>query len=211
MRLEDYTPDNVCRAMGLPSLTDDPSLCESEALRVVFLPSFHPEVTLTFRPSGTGVEVSIVALQSMLWHEPSWARLPEATATFALESQPFVDLAAKFDNAYSSTDMQKSYLCIDGMNVAACRYSGPSRASFKAHCATSEAVHALSVDCVRASWEAASGSQVAVALADIASYLGIEYPRPPAGPEPAMTKLLILGTAEERKQYFDFISTKPEA
>jgi hypothetical protein len=52
MRQEEDKPDAICRAMGLLSFSDDASLRKrGEALRVVFMPSFHPEVAVTLSPS----------------------------------------------------------------------------------------------------------------------------------------------------------------
>lgn len=70
MDLDDYTPDAICKAMGLPSFAEDPALREhTDCLRVLFRPSFHPEVCVTCWPEQNGLAIQTTALLQMLWHE----------------------------------------------------------------------------------------------------------------------------------------------
>jgi hypothetical protein len=63
----DYGPASVLAAMGVPPLAEE-ERCELAA-RVLFLPSFHPEVCLTIQRTGDEATICLVTLQTNLW---SW-------------------------------------------------------------------------------------------------------------------------------------------
>ncbi|MCE4557195.1 hypothetical protein [Pelomonas cellulosilytica] len=70
MKTDAYTPDAICKSMGMPSFEEDPDCsCAAEAIRLLLKPSFHPEICITFADG----KVSVVCARFMIWHqfEPS--------------------------------------------------------------------------------------------------------------------------------------------
>src|SRR6478736_2353679 len=70
MQLEHYTPRNILRAMGFASVTPE-RLPGGWAARILLMPSFHPEVSISLVVPQTAVcRAKVRALTSQLWRAP---------------------------------------------------------------------------------------------------------------------------------------------
>jgi hypothetical protein len=209
MLLDEYTPENVCRAMGLPSFAEDRSLQETgEALRIVFLPSFDPEVSITFRPAESGLAVQVVALKRMLWHERMWCRLPETSSgPFKVAAPNYAALLEGLTDAKTSlaTGQRDRFVILDGMTIAACSYSPNSTIVLEENTSATDAIFAFSTLVVKAAWAGITSPAVANSLSAVARYVDMTYPIVELPPEPPITRLLILGTPDDRKDYFELL------
>ena len=206
MQLEDYTPDNVCRAMGLSSFGADEVLKgEDEALRIVFLPSFHPEIVVTFRRSRMAASVMVNALEKRLWGEPTWALLPNVQSCASVENSQFEELLSLFNGAVTSLQEEQRGVYIDGMSIAACHYRGMQQSLLEGHVYRGM-VGSFAKAVIEIAWTANKDSVVANALAAVAIYVRLDYPIAKLPPPPPVTNLLILGTPEARQEYFEMLA-----
>ena len=172
MRLDEYTPDNICRAMGLSSFAEDEALHRhGEAFRVVFMPSFHPEVVVTIWKSEMGISVQVAALLRQFWQETFPARLPAVGATATLSSPDFGGLQENFHEANRSLDSGRySVTIIDGMRVEFCYYAQGSTEFLKRSEAHSEATTLLRRRIIEAAWASSTAPRLANAVAAVAHY-----------------------------------------
>jgi hypothetical protein len=199
--------------MGLPSFADDPDLQGfGEALRAVFLPSFHPEVCVTLRPAEGGVCVQATALQRMLWHEPIWCRLPEITSTPAIvPTVSYASLLVSLSEARRSLEDEKGkrYFVIDGMSAHVCHYLLGRTELFSDRRFRTGETDAFTKLLVETAWAATSDPGIANAVAAVGNYADSKYPLVAPPEEPPIRRLLILGGPEERESYFEQLRTRP--
>ena len=209
MRLEDYTADDICRAMGLPGFVEQPWVqSEDPNLRLVLTPSFHPELCITLARSADGTWLSVVVLLKRLWAERSLVCLPHESEATNLPSAAFEEVLALFTAAHASFDPERRYVCVDGMGSASCLVSRTGTklldAHVSAHVATGQFIGRL----IELAWNACCHPGVRNALAQAALYLGGEYPIQEVAPQPAVTRLAVLGTPEEKSQYLAILQQR---
>lgn len=62
MQSANYTSDNIARALGLAGFANDDEVePATQAIRLLFAPSFHAEVCITMLESAGIAKVSVVA------------------------------------------------------------------------------------------------------------------------------------------------------
>jgi hypothetical protein len=203
MENNDYMADTICRAMGLPGFADDPALRErGDCLRVLFMPSFHPEVCVTCWSEGEGTGLQVAARREMFWRERA-RHLPVVILTVTVAAPSFATLAEDFATAAEELSGERKWFTLDGMPTAVLRqYADGTTATLEDWPNHSPALFRLCVSLVEAAWAVNDRPPLALALAEVGGYLGLKYPvqRPPAEEPP--TRLLVLGTPEERADYF---------
>lgn len=77
MQHEQYTDDAIGQAMNLPGFIPTDS---GPIMRLLFKPSFHPEMCVTIASS----QIQIIALQTQLWGQPDFCLLPFNIETIAI-------------------------------------------------------------------------------------------------------------------------------
>ena len=111
MKLDDYTADAICQALGAGRLDPGP-VSTGWALRLLLKPSFHPEVIVTLNAtdaSRSAAEVAVPALQ--VW---------QAGVIPQIVSRATVDLGADFGADFlarlsSAPTVIGRWMTIDGM------------------------------------------------------------------------------------------------
>jgi len=206
MRLEDYTADAICRAMGLSGFVEQPwTQAENQTLRVVLTPSFHPELCLTFSQSSDSTPLSIAVLLDQLWARPSVVCLPHECEEIDMPSVVFDEVLALFATARASYDPQRRYVYCDGMGSESCLSSRGGTQRLDAHVSSDAAVGKLVTRLIGLAWNSCRRARVRNALAQAARYLEIEYPLQDVPPQPPITRLAILGPPEEKRDCFEML------
>lgn len=200
MKVEEYTDDAVCFAMGLVQLVPETG---GDVLRLVCCPSFHPEVCVTVTPA----DLVAVALRARLWPEPAPARMPEISERAAATPEDFEGLRAAFDAflAESRRPAARVVVC-DGMRASAVRAAGGSTERCSGH-----AVNQEERRFVRSVLSLALAKVRSVPLRNRLSWCGRyvssgDDPAFPVEPEPPaeaprVSRLLVLGAPEDRADF----------
>jgi hypothetical protein len=210
VNLDDYTADAICQTLGLGRLDPGP-VSAGWALRLVFKPSFHPEVVVTLNaPDATGcaAEVAVPAVQ--VWQA---GLIPQ------IVSRATADLGAAFaadflERLSSAPIVRGRWMTIDGMIFQAGSIDGMS---FDAVLRTPEGARAIADKISEVGEESRwvrdllvtlhariEDAGCAGALAAAGSYAGLELVSPEPGP-PA-TRIGIFGSDEEREALVRAIS-----
>jgi len=209
VKLDDYTADAICHALGVGQLDPGP-VSTGWALRLLLKPSFHPEVIVTLNATDAGgciAEVAVPALQ--VWHAGLFPQVV-SRATVDLGADSAADFLARLS---STPTVIGRWMTMDGMVFQSGSIDGMS---FDAVLRTPEGARAIA-DQISEGEESRWIRELLVALhariedagcaralADAASYAGLDLASPEPGPAPA--RIGIFGSAEEREALVRAIS-----
>ena len=196
MHPDAYTDDAICNAMGLDRFEP---VGVDNAIRLLLRPSFHPETCITLEPT----RLHVVALRSMLWHEPVPCRLPEYAEVASLSDEQFERAAEVFDRALAENVQKGKCIYIDGMPISALRIEGGRRWTFDGHPVGKEQARFVA-DLLCLAHVSVSSMHLRNRIEHCGRYvgctLGTELDEP--GP-PKLTRVMVLGTPDERGDYFN--------
>ena len=115
-----YTPDTICRALGLGGFANDAQLSQSFlALRLLLTPSFHPEVCLTLRDTGESILLDMVTAQQQIWSQNALSPQPCLTHETTVCLTPADGLRLLETWVYLDPPAPPKWQMIDGMPVHA--------------------------------------------------------------------------------------------
>jgi hypothetical protein len=123
---EAYTPDAICRAMGLEAFVPSTSI---ETLRVLLKPSFHPEGCITVQSDALQVHF----LTRQLWLEQYPCRIPELSETVLIPQREFQAVVELFHQAHLEHLQNPPALWLDGMPIDAVLRDGSAPTQFSRH------------------------------------------------------------------------------
>ena len=168
---ENYTAENICRAMGIVPFAPDASASRWTA-RVLLKPSFSEEVCLTIERDTVGPAVATVrALAEQLWAR----RFPTFPDRFAEESVPVDAALADAFHAFLTDDHAVgTNACIDGMSYDAVVRGAASAAYRSAHLGQDAPTEAVLRELVPALHAVASDPVCKRGLVGVASHLGLK-------------------------------------
>lgn len=196
MLLEQYTPDAICKAMGLPAFIDQG--LPSPTLRLLLMPSFDPEVCITLFGASEGARLSVMALAEPFYRQPAPCRMSAWKEQVDVSAGVFADISEDFAAAVAADrETTGRMVCIDGMPIDACLLMG-TRVDRIADHPYRPAVSRFVSTFIRIAWEACSGAGVRNGLAQCGRYVGENLPREALPPIAERSRVLILGTAEDR-------------
>lgn len=128
MRFVEYTPDSICKAMGLRAFQFQP---EDQSvgpwMRLLLMPSFHPEICLSIHLDGVGGIAEVRTFDSLFWHMPTPAHHPALfVETVSLDLATVVNFEEAFQKAALATQADDNqFITLDGMPaIAICRDAG---------------------------------------------------------------------------------------
>src|SRR5689334_5590084 len=120
MRVEQYTPDAICQALGLGPFALEPMT--NLAFRLLLTPSFSPELCVTLTTDGSKSAVDIRTFATQFWHAESPSS-PPPTFVERIETDivPAEQLAVRFLQIAPQIGDEARALAVicDGMGVAA--------------------------------------------------------------------------------------------
>jgi len=209
MRLEDYTADAICRAMGLDGFIEPAwEQAENPTLRVVLTPSFHPELCITFTSTGDTAILSVVALAEQFWAQKSMVYLPTNQEQCAFSPEIFQEVQGLLREAHTAFNPERRYVCCDGMGSESCLVSRSETKRLCAHISQLEQADRFLRRLLDLAWESCHDPRVQNALAHGAWYLGIECPMREVPDREPVTRLAVLGTPQERQDLFDSLKSR---
>ncbi|MFO0848197.1 MAG: hypothetical protein U0871_06540 [Gemmataceae bacterium] len=205
MRLDQYTADVICRSMGLGAFEP----IGQPAIRILLLPSFHPEVCITLSEADAPARgrLSVVALTQMCWRQEVPRRLPDVREEVSLPAAWIGEVTAAFEAARTSRVEQERRVCVDGMGVECCRLAADGVERFADHVYRP----AVAAFIGRLVWEARVACRVPGvrnALADCGWYLGASYPHESDPHQSPARRVLVLGTPDDRADYLELLKSR---
>jgi hypothetical protein len=198
-----YTPDAICRSMGLSAFVE--TGWSPPTLRLPLKPSFDPEVCLTLAGPAEAGQLSVAALAEELWRQPAPCILPTGREQAVVPLSAFSQSLAGFAAALAA-DRQPDgrMVCLDGMPVVGCLLANAGVEQFACN-PYRPAVSAFVALLIRAAWEACRGTGVRNALAACGRYVRLDFPSQPLPPAPELCRLAVLGTPKSRSDYFQHL------
>lgn len=200
MKLEEYTEDVVCFAMGLVQFLPSGT---GNVVRLLCRPSFHPEVCVTVTPT----DVVTVALHSGLWHEPSAARMPEFSEHAAVSTDDFEGISHAFNATLAESRRPPKLVVIcDGMTASAVRTVAGQSERYSGH-AVNDEERRLVKTVLSLALSKARSVQLRNRIAWCGRYVSLQddpaFPvePEPSLPQPRVSRLLVLGTPEDRASF----------
>jgi len=210
---EQYTPDAICNAMGLPAFIDQG--LPSPTLRLLLMPSFDPEVCITLIGASEGgasesARLSVIALAESLYQQPAPCRMPAWKEQVEVSASVFADISEDFAAAVAAErEATGRMVCIDGMPVDGCHIMGTRVERIAGH-PYRPAVSRFVSRLIRMAWEACSGAGVRNGLANCGRYVGENLPREALPPITDRSRVLILGTSEDRGDLLEQLGSRGE-
>jgi len=198
MNLADYTPETICRAIGLPSFDSDAALADARlALRLLLRPSFDPEVCITILAGDETCTASVVAAKSMVWLLDRPGVVKSDREVFTLPEESVRVLVAGFEQCLAAPP--RSGIQIDGMSFDTLLRRSGTAERISGHVAF--AAHASFVaGVIEMVWKGLLNIECKNALARAASYTGLEIAPIQVPVPPPATGILVLGSPEDRRQ-----------
>ncbi|WKB56031.1 hypothetical protein [Eleftheria terrae] len=186
--------------MGIASFKNDPTCTDAaEAIRLLLMPSFHPEICITF---GLG-KVSVVCARTMIWRhfEPSPVLTDRGEGP--IRQAEFGGLLDSMTPIATSPDAVPGII-IDGMPTELLHLragaialkvggNGGKAGNFSVFIA-----HAIAL-----AWDSISNAYCRNALSDAAKYVGKCLPRVSEPQRKPVVETVVLGLEEDRAQLME--------
>jgi hypothetical protein len=199
MKTDAYTPEAICKSMGIASFERDPCcISAAEAVRLLLKPSFHPEICITFADG----KVSVVSARAMIWRqfEPSPMVTDRAEGTVEADAQAGL-LTSMIPLAHPGA---VSGIAIDGMPVDLLHFQGGSIVlSVEGNGGRQGDFSAFVALAICTAWECVSNPYCRNALAEAAEYVGKSLPREKESVRKQTIETMVLGPEEDRAQLLE--------
>ena len=204
-----YTPDAICQALGLTALIE-PECAESNSLvmRLLLKPSFHPEICITISRGLEVTDLTVLAASSQFWPLVRDGRMSVSLNTYQETERlglPILDeFVPDFLSVFEKVSAIERWVYVDGMGVNAVLSSGQRIVQFGAH-ASIPALSRFISRVISVSWRSCKAPHVRNGLADAARYVGTNYAKEVIPQAPTKTRLLILGTPDDRTELLELL------
>jgi hypothetical protein len=199
---EDYTPETICRLLGLPGFEHDPALQSVQgSMRLLLRPSFHPEVCITLTSCEPEATLEARSPRESIWQTQGFAFLPVWTETAQLLRVDF-DEICRLMLAVPEAERSRG-LWIDGMPFSIVMYSGSQSVRLRGQ--TSDEPYITLINKVfRVCHASIQNPRLRNNVAEAARYVGVSLERAliDAESDKPLISLLILGAEEEKADYF---------
>ena len=207
MRIEAYTPEVICQSLGLPSFAADPSCTTAkEAVRVLLMPSFHPEVCLTIADGKS----SVVSAREMIWRQFEPAPMITDKAAGEVPAESVAVLAAAL--LQTTQDVELSGIAIDGMPTEIRLFrEGKVLLEVRENVGRKSVLASYVAQAISTVWSSIENAYCRNALAEAAEYAGVSLPRVQEPPRKPTIETLVLGPEEERTQLLEALRKHHDA
>jgi hypothetical protein len=120
MQSKDYATENICKAMGLVGFSNDPTFEDHQAvIRLVLMPSFHPELCITLTANEREAILSTIALTNQFDRRPDPTRsLPIYSEKIEVSRSEFEKLFATARALAHNQQLSETSRGLDGMSFS---------------------------------------------------------------------------------------------
>lgn len=201
MRVEQYTPDAICQALGLGRFALEPSV--NPVFRLLLTPSFNPELCVTFAADGDKTVVDVRTFAGQFWHaESPSSSSPMFAERIATDNVPIEQLADRFLQIAPQIGQEASALVVicDGMGVAATARSGAREATLDCNVGESATLGAYIADLLPKLYALCPAGHCCNAIADAGSYIDLQLQRTDVAPVDTAARIMVLGNEQGRAE-----------
>jgi hypothetical protein len=200
VKLEHYTTDNICLAMGLGRFSNaERFIADGPVYRVLLTPSFDPELCLTCSPETDGGALVVTALLERFWQNPSRLAIPCAEETIHIDVSDFSALSSLFEEALRSKDKVHKSLVLDGMGTVI-GVIAPRSMRVRLHVNAHAEATLLVKQLILLAWSRCRLPRTKNALATAGRYVGHQFPLEAVEPIGPKSTLAVLGEPREKEE-----------
>lgn len=204
MHLDEYTPDCICRCLGLAGFGSDPLLAApgGTVMRMLLLPSFHPEVCITIAGGSTGPVATVAAARSSVWHLAAPAAVPTDRDQAPIDAAAWSGLLAGF--AALAGAAQEPVVVTDGMPVETLVvHPGQPPHGLRGNVGAAAAYAVFVAGLLPVVWRSLSDPACRNALARAGTYVGLDLPVAPAPERKPTIETVVLGAVADKQELLD--------
>ncbi len=199
MRTNNYTSENICRAIGFDGFANDGVMAEADqAIRILLMPSFHQEVCLTFLHTPIETTISVVAPKSQIWQQ-DWPAPQETTyekQDSKISMQQFLELKTAIYLA--SEQEQDKFLIIGGMVAHSILHSQRElKAEINKNSSATSEYYQFIEKAIQIAWNAIDHPFLRYALGNTGRYVKLAFPEQILPPQKTTIRILVLGEEKE--------------
>lgn len=202
MQSANYTSPNIARALGLGGFENDAVLASAEkALRLLLLPSFHPELCLSFVTRLNERMLHVVTADEQVWRQACPSPQPTGTseATAAIASSEFDRLTASLRDAVSVQSAR--VVVLDGMRAhTILRVDQQRDVDLSENVGRRGEYAAFVATAIQLAWGVVEHPVVRNALRDAGSYVGLTLPEQPVPAPKPRVRTVVLGPEDVAAQ-----------
>src|SRR6478752_6232784 len=104
MRLENYTSELICKAVGLKGFVEDAwRVGEAPNIRVVLTPSFHPEIVITLNGTDALWRLNVLSAKEQVWHLEMTRPVGVFDGEALISAEAFSEVKEAFHAAYKES------------------------------------------------------------------------------------------------------------
>lgn len=211
MDLQDYTPEAICRALGLDGFsTGWKRGLPMQELTALLCPSFSPELHLAFWDADGQTNVRATCAESQIWGLPQMATVSVVTEVSVVGDQSLAALEQEFRKSLEQSD-KRGVVTLDGMTVHIAWRNFDSRVVVeRANPGEGDALGRFVSALVNAAFAALNDERCRDALARAGGYVGLELPLSVPVETKPKTHIGVLGTPEGRAEVLAAIQASRE-
>jgi hypothetical protein len=202
MRIDEYTPEAVCRAMGLGGFAGDPERGHcGETIRLLLEPAFNPEVCVTLSVAGSESVADLRTFGSQFWHMPGPGDPPPVYAeTITLGQSELDRIVADFQRIAPAVPGEASkWVVAGGMFAFVVHRSGEATREFGANVGASRSLRRFVADVLKVMHLALPRGRCRNAVAEAAKYADMNLPLDSLPALSAATRVIVLGDREGKQ------------
>lgn len=200
MQTANYTSENICHAMGMDGFANDSHLAKAEeSIRILLMPSFAPEVCITFAKFEAVVTVRVETPREQIWRQdwPTPQKTLTDVATGTSSAVEYDRLLQLFECA-NNPPLGLRVVILDGMpSHCIHRKAGERVFDIQKNPSTEGPLGAFIGAVIAAGWEAISDPWVRNALREAGAYVGIQLERQEVPTDKPLVRTMILGDHED--------------
>jgi len=200
MQLANYTSENICLALGMEGFANDWHLANAdESIRVLLMPSFHPEVCVSFLKKGDSVSVTVQSAGQQIWHQewptPKLTAIDSAAGSISLDG--YFTLVESFEAAANPPDGPRFFV-LDGMPTHSIHRRAGERVLDISKNASAEPTYRKFIwHVVSVAWEGILDPRVRNALREAGLYANVALPAQEVSPPKPEVRMVVLGQESE--------------
>ncbi|HYG74838.1 MAG TPA: hypothetical protein VEK08_07540 [Planctomycetota bacterium] len=195
---DEYTAENICGALGIGGFDNLPP---ANAVRILFLPSFHPEVCITIHASGSESTVHLIGfVKESLWGSGGSGKLQIHERSVAITFTDFTQYWAVIQKLTEINFEDRGFACLDGMQTSCLLIIDGRKKIVKGNVGVEEVTNKVSKATVRLAWQYLHDELSCEMLRNIAFYLDEILPDKEilaSGPTKQTLKIVVLDSSNE--------------
>lgn|GEM_PF-1161409 len=200
MQTANTTSENICQAMGMDGFANDWHLASAdESIRLLLMPSFAPEVCITFTKAHGAVTARVETPRDQIWlqHWPMPQKTMTDVATGASNAVEYDRLLHLFELAGNPPPGQRVVI-LDGMpSHCIHRKAGERVFDIRKNPAKDGPLGNFIGAAIAVAWEAIDGPRVRNALREAGTYVGVRLEKQEVPPDKPLVRTMVLGGHED--------------